>query len=498
MPTVDIDGFGRVSFPDSMSSAQIESAIRNQIMRSPEYVKAREAQISQKYAGYQKASQNNEPPAPEGSAVGRFFQGSIGDTVNGIVNAVQHPIDTAGNLIGAQLNEGRDAANAASVGDYPSAVMHGVAAVTPLFGPQAVKIGQTIGSGDVARGLGQATALLGAEAAGKLAGKVVPQGAKLGESSRNLYQTALKPSTANSAAAVSRIVDTGIQNKIPISDAGLAKLSGIVDNLNQKIASTIKKGSASGATVDPASVAARVDQLRPTFQNQVNPTSDLASLDAAKQEFLAQHSTPAVPPKPTGLLDAQGNPIMTAGKPAQMNPIPADQAQAIKQGTYKQLRKSYGELKSAQVEAQKAMARGIKEELETQFPEIKGLNAKESQLIGLQSTLERALNRIGNHEPVGLIPSLAVDYGLTIGAPQAAVAGILAKVMINPMVRSKLAIALDAAGRKAGTASKVAQGATTGLARMGQINNRINDYVQSLNSAIAPQQTGSLAPSPSQ
>ena len=49
MPIVDIDGFGRVQFPDDMTPEQIDSAIRTQVMRSPEYVQKRLAQIDQKY-----------------------------------------------------------------------------------------------------------------------------------------------------------------------------------------------------------------------------------------------------------------------------------------------------------------------------------------------------------------------------------------------------------------------------------------------------------------
>jgi hypothetical protein len=66
----------------------------------------------------------------------------------------------------------------------------------------------------------------------------------------------------------------------------------------------------------------------------------------------------------------------------QPNDISTSDAQALKTGTYRQLKsKSYGEMKSATIESQKALTRGIKEELANQFPEIAKLNAKEGELL---------------------------------------------------------------------------------------------------------------------
>jgi hypothetical protein len=47
-------------------------------------------------------------------------------------------------------------------------------------------------------------------------------------------------------------------------------------------------------------------------------------------------------------------------------------------------------------------ARGLKEELAVQFPELKQLNARGSQLFDLQPVLEKAVNRIGNHQLIGV------------------------------------------------------------------------------------------------
>lgn len=237
-----------------------------------------------------------------------------------------------------------------------------------------------------------------------------------------MYQSALKPSTTLPTAKVASMVKTGLEEGIPVSEAGRAKLADLVDDLNSKVQDQISQGSAQGATVNKYAVASRLSGTAHKFSTQVNPEADLGAVAKSGNEFLQN--------QPTN--------------------IPAAQAQAIKAGTYKQLGgKAYGELDTASIEAQKALARGIKEELQTQFPEIKGLNAREGQLIGLDDALERAVKRINNHQLIGIgTPIVAGATGAVTGsAPLGAVTGILKAVIDDPVVKSKMAIALNRAGK---------------------------------------------------
>ena len=238
-----------------------------------------------------------------------------------------------------------------------------------------------------------------------------------------MYQSALKPGPGSySTAEVKGMVGTGLESRIPVTAQGAQKLDGLIADLNNKVQAQIQYGSKQGITIDPNAVAARADQARTRFATQVNPNADLAAIDASQAEFL------------------KNNP----------NPIPAAEAQAMKQGTYQQLKgKAYGELKSASVEAQKSLARGIKEELETQFPEIKGLNAQEARFIDLDGALERAIRRIDNHQLIGLGTPLAVGAGgVVTGTPVgAATTGLLKMLFDNPEVKSRVAIALSTASK---------------------------------------------------
>ena len=83
--------------------------------------------------------------------------------------------------------------------------------------------------------------------------------------------------------------------------------------------------------------------------------------------------------------------------------ITVQQAQAMKRGTYRALGdKAYGELKGASIEAQKTLARGLKDEIAKQVPEVRELNAKDSELLTALPLVERRVLLSANKNPAGL------------------------------------------------------------------------------------------------
>jgi hypothetical protein len=237
-----------------------------------------------------------------------------------------------------------------------------------------------------------------------------------------MYRSALKiPPSWMSEAQATKTADTALREGIPVSPGGREKLGNLIDDLNTQIADRIQSAGKAGVTVNKYDVTSRLVDTAKKFSNQVNPTADLNAIAQSGKEFLA-----------TQPLD-----------------IPAEQAQALKQGTYAQLKsKAYGELKSADIEAQKSLARGLKEELASKIPEIGDLNARESAAIGLDKALERAVNRISNHQIVGIgTPLAAAGVKAATGSTGvAAVAGLLKAVVDDPIIKSKLAIAMSRRG----------------------------------------------------
>lgn len=337
-----------------------------------------------------------------------------------LVQATNHPIDTAGSLLTAQGEVGKKAYDSAKAGDFVSAARHGLDYLLPIIGPQIDRAGDLAQSGQFAKSAG-ATAGIATNIAAPELLKGVTARLPVGEFPERLYQSALKPSPALAAGKVQGMVRAGLDNSVPVSAAGVEKLGGLISDLGDKVRSEIQAGSTAGATVDPFKVATRLSDTSKRFASQVNPEADLNAIGESGNEFL------------------RNNP----------EPIPAVAAQDLKSGTYTSLKdKAYGEQKSATVEAQKALARGIKEELENQFPEIKGLNAQQGQAASLQKALTRAVQRIDNHQLFGLgTPLAAAAGGAVAGGPGAIVLGILKHVIDQPAMKSQLAYTLARAGK---------------------------------------------------
>lgn len=323
----------------------------------------------------------------------------------------------------------------------------------------AVHAGGQAANGDLA---GAAGTLIGGYGVPAAVGAAVPAAMRtVGKVAPKLYQSALKPGVADAATLpdVREQVNTGLQNGIPVTEAGTNKLRGLISDLGSKVQALVDEGSNAGRTVDPVKVASRVDELRPAVESQVNPEKDLATLDKSKAEFLDQHtqSTPA-----SKLVDERGNPLTPAKKTVVQ--IPFGVAQDIKTGTYRQLSAKYGELGNAAVESQKALARGIKEEMEKQVPQLTGLNAEEGKALDLQGSLERAVRRTGNHDLVNLGDAAAGAGGAVAGGPVGAgAAAFLKKVLDSPGLKSNLAIAIQRASRR--TPSPIGLGSAMMLAQ---------------------------------
>ena len=153
---------------------------------------------------------------------------------------------------------------------------------------------------------------------------------------------------------------------------------------------------------------------------QATPQADLAAISKTGNEFLE----------------------------AQPSEIPADVAHRTKQGTYRAVgEKAYGELQTASKEAQKGLARGLREELAAQIPEIADLTPEQGKMLDLDGALERAVNKQANlqgsifRETVAGVSTRALTGSDALGV----VAGVLRHVWGDPEFRSKLAIAINKA-----------------------------------------------------
>lgn len=212
-------------------------------------------------------------------------------------------------------------------------------------------------------------AVLGGELS-KLGSPAMQTGAK------KLMQSALKPTVADlKTGRAAKAVDTLLERGINPTQGGVQQLKSHIDELNGQVEDIISKST---ATVNKADVGAHLRSTWDAFKNQVNPQADLDTIRKAWDSF---KNHPAL----AGKLE-----------------IPIQTAQSMKQGTYAQIGKKYGQMGSAEIEAQKGLARGLKEEISKAAPEVAAINKTESELINALNVAERRALMDANKNPMGL------------------------------------------------------------------------------------------------
>ena len=262
----------------------------------------------------------------------------------------------------------------------------GLKSVNDLMNRGAYKAGGAVtdyaagkgASPELAGGLGYATNV-GVQAIptvlggllGKTAGKPV-----LEHAGKRFMTSALKPSavdirSGDAGKAVQTLLDEGIN----VTPGGVAKLRKTIDALDDEVASRI---ASSKGTVDLGKqpTQAVVDTLK-RFKDQVNNKSDIGAINKAWDEF----------------VDTFGN-TMSVQK-----------AQAVKRGTYRAMQGKYGEEGHASTEAQKALARGLREGIEEHVPEVAALNARQGRLINAADQAEYRAAMAANRDIMGLSPA---------------------------------------------------------------------------------------------
>lgn len=255
--------------------------------------------------------------------------------------------------------------------------------------------------------------------AGPAVGAGIKAAAGKMEIAKRLYQSAAKPTWGMVKKEGTEMIETGLKEGVPVSSEGLRMVEGRIDDLRKEISNGIQLRAMQGKTVDTSKVLSTLDDLEEFYKNTAAPEDALQTLKSIRDEFTAYHGTQ----------------------------IPVDKAQQIKINTYALLKKSYGEMKSAKIEGLKQVARGLKEEISSVFPEIANLNERQSKLLGLEDTLYRAVWRIENHQMMGIGSPLAATAGHALMGGPGAVVGFVGKLMLDdPTLKSKLAISLTRAG----------------------------------------------------
>ena len=194
---------------------------------------------------------------------------------------------------------------------------------------------------------------------------------------RSLMQSALKPSQPDRlSGAAEKAIGTMLAEGINPTRGGMDKAADMTKVLDAEVKAAI---SASPATVSKWDVGKRLADRMDVARAQVNPEQDM---NAVKEAWTAFRTHP----------DLMGK-----------GDMPVQLAQRLKSGTYQSLgAKSYGEVGTAATEAQKALARGLREEIASKVPSVVEPLKKEAALMNVRDVaMNRALAQ-GNNNPMGL------------------------------------------------------------------------------------------------
>ncbi len=189
-----------------------------------------------------------------------------------------------------------------------------------------------------------------------------------------MMQSAVKPGLKYLKGAtgdVPRVVQTLMDEGVNATAGGVEKLKSLLSATNAKIARAIDQAP---GTVSPLKATSRLTDTARRFTEQVNPQADLEAISNVGQNFLEAHGGAA---------------------------LTLPQAQALKTGTYKRIGEKYGQERAAGLEAEKALARGLKEEIATQVPAVSALNAREGRLLEALDVVGKRAALAGNRDPVG-------------------------------------------------------------------------------------------------
>lgn len=227
-------------------------------------------------------------------------------------------------------------------------------------------------------------------------------------------------------------VDTMLKEGMNVTPGSVEKTGEKISTLGNELNTLLANAP---ETVKGTDVGKRLMETYERFKAQVNPEADLKAIKAAWEEF-------------------KNHPDL-AGR---LQRIPVELANRLKQGTYKSLEsKAYGEQMGAATEAQKALARGLRETVAEAKPGVAPILEQQSALINAKELAKRRADLLSKQDPVSL--------GWLVAHPLQA-AGYIAErnsplqALLARLLYSQSPGAGAAAGRLAGTMA----GGTTGLA----------------------------------
>lgn len=286
-------------------------------------------------------------------------------------------------------------------------------------------------------------------------------GAGLRTLGKGLYWSHLKPSTALPASTRAQMVETGLAEKIPITERGAAKILGPTDPVTQRRMG----GGLLTKSMDKADalVAEREALLRRTgvpAAYSVDPKQAVGGIASAVKDV---KGLPVAGPQMRVIGD-RGRAYLAEHR----QPIPLTKAQANVRQTDKFYDKAYREAidkgdptKSGQAAADIGINDATRNILRDRVPGLKDQNAVTSRLASLGEAVEGRAAARRNLSAIGMQHGISAGIGTAAGAVNGTDSGvkmfILAEALTNPALASRLAYRLAQGGSAAKTPQAIRQ-----------------------------------------
>lgn len=239
-----------------------------------------------------------------------------------------------------------------------------------------------------------------------------------------LYGKALKPSTTLPIDQRRRIIQTALQEKLPITEKGTEILQSRINELNSRVNKLIDTAVDDGTKIPSSVVFKYFDDIKNEVGGfKIEAAEDLSEIANIEQKFKKW--------------------IKKIGKDEFITP---KEMQQFKIDINDKINWKKVNLKSpspAQEKAYLGLSRGAKESIAETIPEVADINAELSRLLELQPYLIRGADRIGNRDIVGIGGGVKAAGGRAVGGDVGAAAGVAAGVLDFPRVKSGLGILLD-------------------------------------------------------
>lgn len=237
--------------------------------------------------------------------------------------------------------------------------------------------------------------------------------------SRFLMQSALKPSKAEMKSGEGpRAIATALREGINPNEGGVAKLKSALGDVHEEVQGKIA-GSTGEVPLDP--IGQKYLSQYDRALSQANPDADLGAVQDVWHQF---SSHPAV---------------------AGSDSMSVQLAHEMKRGTQRAMRDKYGEQGNASTEAQKALARYLREGVAEAEPSVVEPLKREADLANALPIVKNRAVMENNKNPIGIGAALATPWMLPVWMwDRSAVA------------KAMTARALNASGPYAGSAASAA------------------------------------------